>query len=106
VSRFTDPGDQPRGRGRHSAPRAPEPASLFDISDQPPPPPFQVKSGTSIDAAAEQNEDTLTRRRNEVLKVIQAAGPAGIARFEVAKKLDVPDHWITSSVQANVPRCW
>jgi hypothetical protein len=79
--------------------KAPPPASLFDITDQPPPTPMRVQSGTSIDAAKETTESTMSERRAAVLTAIRQAVP-GLARFQIAQRLDVPDHWITSSVEA------
>lgn len=96
---FIDPGDQPKRRSRKPDVKAPEPASLFDISDQPPPTPFQVKSPTSTDAAKEIRPSNLTSRRAAVLRVIRNA-PRGLARYQVAAMLRLPDHWISSSVDA------
>ncbi|MDB4871944.1 MAG: hypothetical protein JWL97_2948 [Gemmatimonadales bacterium] len=73
---------------------------LFDLSDKPPETPFQVKSRTSIDAAHEIADDTKHQRRRHVEMTIIAAGSRGLARFEIAERLGVPHHWVTSSVDA------
>lgn len=101
MTRFTDPGDQPRGRARTRKPdvKAPEPASLFDITDQPPPTPLRVSSPTSVDAAKETRAATMSKRRASVLLAIQSA-PEGLARYQVAERLSIPEHWISSSVDA------
>lgn len=96
-----DPGEQDRGSKRRSANKAPEPMSLFDISDTPPNPAMQVKSGTSIDAAKEIREKAMTRRRHMVLLLLKSTSP-GLARFQIAQRLAVPDHWITSTIDALV----
>lgn len=98
-----DPGDQDRRRGaRRPGLKAPEPASLFDISDQPPPTAMRVSSPTSIEAAAEMPEDQRSLRREAVFRAIVGAGKDGIARFRIAERLAVPDHWVSSSVDALV----
>jgi hypothetical protein len=94
-----DPGDQPRGKSRKPDVRAPEPASLFDITDQPAPTPMRVTSSTSIDAAKEIKDRTMSKRRIAVYAVIRNA-PQGLARFQVASALRLPDHWISSAVDA------
>lgn len=98
---FTDPGDQPRGRrgARRPDVKAPEPPNLFDISDQAPPTAMRVTSPTSVDAAKELTERTMSKRRLAVYNVIRNA-PKGLARFQVAGALRLPDHWISSSVDA------
>lgn len=96
---MTDPGEQKRGRSSKPGVKAPEPASLFDISDQPPPTPLQVKSGTSIDAAKDVSERAMTQRRRVVLRLLNAYKP-GLARFQIAQRLAVPDHWVSSTVAA------
>lgn len=96
---FTDPGDQKKGRSRKPAVRAPDAPNLFDISSQAPPTPIQVTSSTSIDAAKEIKEGTMSARRNAVLRAVTGA-PYGLARFQVAGVLKMPDHWITSAVLA------
>lgn len=74
--------------------------TLFDISDNPPETPFQVKSRTSIDAAKSVSADTQSKRREHVYLAIASAGDVGLARFQIAERLNVADHWITSSVDA------
>lgn len=98
---FIDPGDQPRGKTRKPDVRAPDAPNLFDISNQPPDTPLQVKSATSIDTAKETNERTMSRRREMVLHLLQNTKP-GLARFQIAQRLGMPDHWITSTVDALV----
>ena len=101
---FTDPGDQDRGsrRPRRADRKTPEPMSLFDLAKVPPPAPMQIKSPTSIATASEIKDKTLSERRKAVEKIVREAGPRGIARFAIAKKLGVKDHWISSSVKALV----
>lgn len=99
VSDFTDPGDQKRGKSRRPDVRAPEPASLFDLSDQAPPVPMRVSSGTSIDAAKEISSRAMTQRRRTVLRLLQTTEP-GLARFQIAQRIGVQDHVITSTVDA------
>lgn len=101
MTRFTrDPGDQERGRrSRRPDVKAPAPPNLFDISDSPPDTPLQVKSPTSIDAAKEIKERTMTRRRAQVYQAVRGASQ-GLARFQIAGVLRLPDHWISSSVEA------
>lgn len=70
--------------------------NLFDITNQPSPIPFQVKSSTSTEAAREIKPETQQRRRAQVLAIVKVHGP--IARFEIAEQMRVPDHWITSYV--------
>lgn len=101
---FTDPGDsddfpglRPR-RKRKGGPLPPAP-SLFDISDEPPPTPFQVKSPTSKAAASEIREETKAKRRDLVYDLVKGS-PKGLARFQLASLMDVPDHWCSSSVDA------
>lgn len=97
---FRDPGDQPRGsRSKRPDLKAPDVPNLFDISDQPPPTPFQVTSGASIDAAKVIKEQTMTQRRRVVLRLLQGTKP-GLARFQIAARLSLPDHWLTSTVDA------
>lgn len=98
---FIDPGDQQRGRSRSRKPevKAPPPPNLFDISDQPPPTPMRVQSGTSIDAAKDVKEETMSARRQAVLRAVRGA-THGLARFQIAGILKIPDHWVTSSVEA------
>lgn len=96
---FRDPGDQPRGRSRKPDVKAPDVPNLFDISAQPPPTPIQVTSATSIDAAKETKEATMSRRRQDVFHAIKQS-PHGLARFQIAGVLRIPDHWITSAVTA------
>lgn len=81
--------------------RAPEPASLFDISNQAPPTPIQVTSSTSIDAAKEIKEGTKTKRRDLVFRIVKGS-PHGLARFQIAAAMGVQDHVISSSVDALV----
>lgn len=99
---FSDPGDQDRGsrRPRRSDQKTPEPMSLFDLGSKPPATPMQITSPTSIATASQIEERTLSARRQAVEKIVREAGPAGIARFQIAEKLEVPVHWITSSVLA------
>lgn len=96
---FTDPGEQPRGKSRMPDVRAPEPASLFDISGKAPDTPLQVTSSTSIDAAKKIRERTKSKRRDAVYGAILRA-PQGLTRFQVAGVLKVPDHWCSSAVAA------
>jgi hypothetical protein len=96
---FIDPGDQKRGRSRRRDLKTPEAPNLFDISDQPPPTPIQVKSGTSIEAAKEIREEAMTRRRRMVINLLKST-THGLARFQVAERLGLPDHWITSTIDA------
>lgn len=79
--------------------RAPDAPSLFDISNNPPPTPLQVRSSTSIDAAKEIREETKTKRRDLVFKMVKGS-PKGLARFQISKALGLETHWITSSVDA------
>lgn len=99
----SDPGEQSRGRRRSKRTdlKAPEVMSLFDISKEPPPTPFQIKSPTSLDAAKEITEETKAKRRDLVFKLVKGS-PKGLARFQIARALGIPDHWITSSVDALV----
>jgi hypothetical protein len=101
MTRFTDPGDQPSSKGKTRKPgvKAPEPPNLFDVSDQAPPTPLRVSSPTSVDAAKETRAATMSKRRASVLLAIQSA-PQGLARYQVAERLSVPEHWISSSVDA------
>jgi hypothetical protein len=96
-----DPGEQKRGRGRSRKPqvRAPEPLGLFDTMKVPPPAPFQVRSGTSIDAAKDIDPRAMTQRRRVVLRLLNAYKP-GLARFQLASRMGIPDHWLTSTVDA------
>jgi hypothetical protein len=89
--------DRKRSRKRKLDPGGP---GLFDITDKPPETPFQVKSRTSIEAAHEIAPDTQSRRREHVYLAIASAGEVGLARFQIADRLGVADHWITSSVDA------
>lgn len=73
---------------------------LFDLRDEPPEIPFQVKSRTSIDASKEIATATQSKRREHVYMAIASAGAVGLARFQIADRLGVADHWITSSVDA------
>jgi hypothetical protein len=59
-----------------------------------------VKSRTSIDAAKEIAPDTQSKRREHVYLAIASTGDVGLARFQIADRLGVADHWITSSVDA------
>jgi hypothetical protein len=93
---FIDPGDQPRGK-RRSPNKAPDVPSLFDISNNPPPTPFRVKSDTSIDAAKEIREETRAKRRNLVYQLVKGS-PKGLARFQLSAALGCPEHWLTSSI--------
>jgi hypothetical protein len=89
---FIDPGDQRRGRGRSRTHKpdvkAPPPPNLFDITNQPPPTPMRVTSGTS-----------LSKRRAMALHEIRTSVP-GLARFQIAERLGIPDHWLTSTIVA------
>lgn len=100
---FTDPGDQPRGRVRARTRKpdvkAPDAPNLFDVSNQPPPTPLRVSSPTSVDAAKETRSATMSKRRASVLLAIRSA-PDGLARYQVAERLSIPEHWISSSVDA------
>jgi hypothetical protein len=96
---FTDPGDQKRGRSRKPDVKAPEPLSLFDISNQPPPTAMRVGSSTSIDAAKEIDKRAMTQRRRAVLRLLNAYKP-GLARFQLASRMGIPDHYVTSTVAA------
>lgn len=96
---FTDPGEQPRGKSRMPDVRAPDAPNLFDISGQAPDTPIQVTSATSIDAAKEINPHAMTQRRRVVLRLLNAYKP-GLARFQIAQRMGVPDFWISSTVDA------
>ena len=96
---MTDPGEQERGRKRRSPNKAPDAPSLFDISTQPPPTPLQIRSDTSIDAAKEIREETRAKRRNLVYQLVKAS-PKGLARFQLSASMNVPEHWLTSSIDA------
>lgn len=98
---FIDPGEQPRGKSRRPDVRAPDAPNLFDISNKPPPTPMQITSPTSVDAAKEIGEETKAKRRELVKRCIRGS-PKGLARFQIAAALGVPDHWVTSSVDALV----
>ena len=58
------------------------------------------RSRTSIDAAASITAETRGKRREHVYMAIASSGSAGLARFQIAERLGVADHWITSSVEA------
>lgn len=96
---FTDPGDQKKGRSRKPHVRAPDAPNLFDISNQDPDTPIQVTSSTSIDSAKEIDPRAMTQRRRVVLRLLNAYKP-GLARFQLAQRLSVPDHWLCSTVAA------
>lgn len=57
------------------------------------------RSRTSIDAAKAITADTRGKRREHVYLAI-ASSASGLARFQIAERLGVADHWITSSVEA------
>lgn len=59
-----------------------------------------VKSAASREAAIAVKARTLGDRRRAVLTVLVAAGTAGLARYEIAATMGVPDHYISSSVAA------
>jgi hypothetical protein len=101
VRPLTDPGDQKRGKSRRPDLKAPEPLSLFDVSGQPPPTPMRVASSTSIDAAKEISERAMTQRRRVVLRLLNAYKP-GLARFQIASRMGIPDHWLSSTIDALV----
>lgn len=63
------------------------------------PPRARRRSKTSIDAATSITRETRGKRREHVYLAI-AASNAGLARFQIAERLGVADHWITSSVEA------
>lgn len=94
-----DPGDQPRGKSRKPDVKAPEPMGLFDTMKEPPPIPMRISSGTSIDAAKEVSNRAMTERRRHVLMLLQSSQP-GLARFQIAQRLGLPDHWVTSTIDA------
>lgn len=96
-----DAGDQPRGRSRSRKPdvKAPEPLSLFDAMKEPPPTPMRVSSSTSIDSAKEIDPRAMTQRRRVVLRLLNAYKP-GLARFQIAQRMGIPDHWCTSTIAA------
>lgn len=96
---FTDPGDQKRGRSRKPGVKAPEPIGLFDTFNTLPDPAIQVKSSTSIDAAKETRATTMSKRRADVFHAVKGS-PDGLARFQIAARLGIPDHWCSSSVDA------
>lgn len=98
---FTDPGDQPRGKSRKPHLKAPEVLGLFDALKEPPPTPMRVTSSTSIDAAKEIDPRAMTQRRRVVLRLLNAYRP-GLARFQLASRMGIPDHWLTSTVDALV----
>ncbi|MDP9203474.1 MAG: hypothetical protein M3P26_16325 [Gemmatimonadota bacterium] len=77
--------------------KAPEPLNLFDITNQAPPTPMRVNSATSIDAAKETSKKSMTRRRLMVLLLLKSTSP-GLARFQIAQRLAIPDHWVSSTV--------
>lgn len=101
MTHFTDPGDQKKTRGKSRKPnvRAPEPLGLFDQFKEPPPTPMRVSSGTSIDAAKSIDPRAMTQRRRVVLRLLNAYKP-GLARFQLASRMGIPDHWCTSTVDA------
>jgi hypothetical protein len=99
VTPFTDPGDQRKGKSRLPNVRGPLPPSLFDTTNQPPETPARVKSGTSIDSAKDAREGAMSERRQSILKAVRGSVP-GLARFQIAERLAIPDHWVTSSVDA------
>lgn len=98
---MSDPGEQKRGRSRKPDVKAPEPMSLFDISNEPPPTPMRVASSTSIDAAKEIDPRAMTQRRRVVLRLLNAYKP-GLARFQIASRMGIPDHWLSSTIDALV----
>jgi hypothetical protein len=73
--------------------------SLFDVSNQPPPTPFQVRSSASIDASKDIREETKAKRRDLVFKMVKGS-KHGLARFQIAAACGLETHWITSSVDA------
>jgi hypothetical protein len=96
---FIDPGEQRRGRSRKPHLKAPEVLGLFDALKEPPPTPMRVTSSTSIDAAKEIREKSMTRRRHMVLLLLKSTD-SGLARFQIAERLGIPDHWCSSTVDA------
>jgi hypothetical protein len=63
------------------------------------PPRARRRSKTSIDTATSITQETRGKRREHVYLAI-AASSSGLARFQIAERLGVADHWITSSVEA------
>jgi DNA-binding MarR family transcriptional regulator len=59
--------------------------------------PARKRSRTSIDAARSSG-DARGKRREHVYLAI--ASSDGLARFQIAQRLGVSDHWISSSVAA------
>lgn len=58
-----------------------------------------TRSATSKAAAARVSPITAHNRRRRVFEAIRDA-ERGLARFQIAQRLGVPQHWITSSVDA------
>ena len=98
---YRDPGEQKRGRSRRPDLKAPEPMGLFDALKEPPPTPMRITSSTSIDAAKEIREKSMTRRRHMVLLLLKSTD-SGLARFQIAERLSIPDHWVSSTIDALV----
>jgi len=71
-------------------------ADQLDVFAAPVP---STRSATSRTAAVQVKDTAATRRRRQVLMVLRASSH-GLARFEIAAQLGVPEHWITSSVDA------
>ena len=78
-------------------PRRPVDPNELDLFAKPTRAP-SVTSPSSQQAAREIAADTLKQRRGKVLAVIQGAGSEGLARFEIARIIGCPVHWVTSSV--------
>lgn len=62
--------------------------------------PLPAASGstTSEEAARAASVQTRAKRMLDVHHVITSAGVEGLARFEIAQALGVPEHWITSTI--------
>ncbi|MFL5481163.1 MAG: hypothetical protein ACJ8AK_03155 [Gemmatimonadaceae bacterium] len=62
-----------------------------------PPAPERKRSRTSIDAARASSGARGKRQQHVYLAI---AASDGLARFQIAQQLGIPDHWCTSSVAA------
>lgn len=72
--------------------------SLPLFADTRPPAPFQPGSPTSRAAGVTRTRASMASKRDRVLRTIRDAGAGGITCSEIAEKLGLPDHWITSSI--------
>lgn len=73
-------------------------ASLPLFADTRPPAPFQPGSSTSRAAGVTRTRASMASKRERVLRAITAAGAEGLACFEIAEQLGIPEHWLTSSI--------